>query len=209
MQLANVQNDPSFETTEVNDLIDQHMPAVYDFLVAAGPADYYASDYELSVVAGTIPYALPNDFLSLVNVFVHESDEWRRPLDPIQDRQRQAYRAPATACTVTLEYIATCPEFDEDTDTFDGVDGWDELISAKVARDILIKREGDVGAVMAIIAMAEKRIRSFSTSRKRGGAKLLPDVESDMGWPRGVQLDGFRLRAGNVEFYSNLWGPFV
>lgn len=208
-QLANVENDPSFGNTEANGLINLHMPAVYDFLVAAGPADYYASDYDLSVVAGTSTYALPDDFLSLVNVWVQETDEWRRPLDLIQDRQRQAYRAPLGACTLTLEYIPTCPTMDEDGDTFDGVDGWDELLSAKVARDLLLKREGDVSAVMAIIAMAEKRIRSFSTARKRGGPKYVVDVESDMGWPNSKQVDAYRLRAGNIEVYSSLWGPFA
>lgn len=209
MELANVQNDPSFDVTEVNDKIDLHMPAVYDFLVAAGPADYYAAETTISVSAGIIPYALSDDFLSLVNVWVQEGDEWRRPIDQIQDRQRQAYRAPVQSCTLIVEYIPACPVFDEDSDTFDGVDGWDELISAKVARDLLIKREGDVGSVMAIIAQAEKRIRSFSTQRKRGGPKMMVDVESDTCWPYSVQVDAYRLRGANIEVFSSLWGPFT
>ncbi len=208
-QLANVENDPSFTEAEGNGLITLHMPAVYDFLVAAGPPDYYAADTDVSVVAGQIPYALPDDFLSLVNVWVQETDEWRRPLDQVQDRQRQGYKPPAAAVIVTLEYIPTCPTFDEEEDTFDGVDGWDELISAKVARDIILKREGDVGAVMAIIQGAEKRIRSFAPQRQRGGGRMVVDVESDVAWPYSKQIDGYRLRAGNIEFYSSLWGPFA
>lgn len=206
-QLANIENDGSFTTTELDNLINLHVPAVYDMLVAAG--QYYAASTDVSVVASTIAYALPADFLSLENVFVQESSDYRRPLDPIPDRQRQHYRAPVAACTVTLEYLPAAPVFDDDVDTFDGVDGFDELVSARVARDILVKREGDVSAVMAIIAQTEKRIRSFSTQRHRGGPKMIVDVESDQGWPRSVQLDGFRLRAGNIEFYTSLWGPFV
>lgn len=206
-QLANVENDGSFTTTELDSLINLHVPAVHDLLVAAG--QYIAASTTVSVVANTIVYALPADFLSLENVWVHESDDYRRPLDPIQDRQRQHFRAPTQACTVTLEYCPAAPVFDDDVDTFDGVDGFDELVSARVARDILVKREGDVSAVMAIIAATEKRVRSVSTQRHRGGPKMIVDVESDHGWPRAVQLDGFRLRGGNIELYSSLWGPFV
>lgn len=205
-QLANIENDPNFATSELNALINLHTPAVHDMLVAAG--QYIAASTDFSVVAGTIAYALPADFLSMENVWVQESSDYRRPLDPIQDRQRQHYRSPTQACTVTMEYCTTAPEFDDDADTFDGVDGFDELVSARCARDILVKREGDVSAVMAIIQSTEKRIRSFVTQRHRGGPKMIVDVESDQGWPRSVQLDGFRLRAGNIEFYSSLWGPF-
>ena len=207
--LANIQNDPNFDDDEVNDLINLHMPAVYDILVAAGPADYYAAEDTVDVVAGQIQYQLPEDFLSLVNVFVHESDEWRRPIDIMRDRQRQSYRAPIQSCTITLEYIPTCPVMDEDSDTFDGVDGWEELVSARVARDLLTKREGDPGVVLATIAQAEKRIRSASTSRVRGGPKLVQDLESDLGWWHSVRVDVYRVRAGNIEFYSNIWWPFV
>jgi hypothetical protein len=209
MQLANVQNDPSFAASEVNDLINLHMPAVYDLLVSAGPPDYYAADHTFAVSAGIIPYGLPDDFLSAVNFWVLETDNWFRPLDTFQDRMRQTFQGPAMNCTVVMEYIPTCPVFDQDADTFDGVDGWEELISARVARDILVKREGDVSAVMSIMAAAEKRLRSTSTQRKRGGPKYLIDVEADMGWPYRIQLDAYRLRGSNVEFYSNLWGPFV
>lgn len=207
-QLANIENDPSFGTTEINDLIDLHMPAVYDILVAAGPADYYAATYAIAVSAGVIPYMLPSNFLSLVNVFVVETTDYQRPIDAMADRERQGYRAPAVACTVNMEYIPVCPLLTSDVSTFDGVDGWDELISARVARDILIKRDGDTSNVLAIMQHAERRIRTYSTQRKRGGPKLLVDVEADVCWPHNIQLDAFRLRGGNLELYSSLWGPY-
>ncbi len=202
-------SDPVFTSTKLNALINLHLPAVYDTLVAAGPADYYSSDATVSVTAGTIQYALPSDFLALVNVFVHEGDDYKRVIDAMPDRARQGFRAPQMAGTITVEYIPTCPVLDDDADTFDGVDGWDELVSAKVARDILVEREGDTSVVLGTIAMAEKRIRSYSTSRHRGGSNMLTDVESDICWPYSVQIDTFRLRASNIEFYTSIWGPYT
>lgn len=211
MKLANVENDPSFDVTGINALINLHFPVVYDLLVNAGPADYYAASADYAVSASTIVYPLPDDFMALVTggVLVQESSDYLRPIDPMQDRERQLYRAPVADCAVTMEYIPTCPVLDDDADTFDGVDGWDELVSALSARDILVQREGDTSVVMAIASMSEKRIRSFSGQRTKGGPTYTVDVELDIGWPRSVQLDAYRLRGGNIEFYTSLWGPYA
>ena len=211
MQLANVVNDPSFQPADVNELINLHWPAVYDQLIAAGPADYYTAETPITTTAGLSVYALPTDFFALTNVLVQESGSYLRPLDPMGgDRQRQHYQpCQVTGATVILEYIPTAPTFDDDADTFDGVDGWDELLSAKVARDIVIKRQGDVTPLMAIIAGTEKRIQSFAKGRQRMGPKLLPDVESDICWPYSVQIDAWRLRGDNIELFTALFGPYI
>jgi hypothetical protein len=206
-QLANVINDPSFPVTKGDDLINLHTPAVYDELVIAGPPDAYSAETQVSVTAGTTTYALPVDFLSLTNVLVHEGDDYKRPIDPIGDRQRQHYRSPQSSATITIEYIPSCPTFDNDADTFDGISGWEELISARVARDILVERQGDTSTVMAIIGASNARIRSSANQRQRVGPKYLPDVESDICWPYSVQIDAWRLRGDNIEFYTSLFGP--
>jgi hypothetical protein len=206
-QLANVVNDASFDDEDVNQLVRLYVPTVHDMLVAAGM--YIASETPVAVTAGTTVYGLPADFLSLECVWVLESSDYRRPLDPVPERQRQHYRSPITDASVILEYCSAAPLLEDDSDTFDAVDGFDELVSAKVARDLIAKREGDPSVVMSMIATSEQRIRSHSTQRHRGGPKMIVDLESDCGWPRSVQLDGFRLRGDNIEFYSSLWGPFV
>jgi hypothetical protein len=206
-QLANVENDPNVTAAEINELINLHLTSVYDLLVGAGPADYYAAETIITVVPGVIASGLPADFMQLVGVFAHETTDIRRPVDPMQERDRSSFKACSSAWSVTLEYIPACPTMTLDADTFDGVDGWDELISAKVARDILAKREGDVSVVMAIMAQTEARIRTRASPRDRGGPKYIMDVEcSSNDWPRSVRVDAYRLRAGNLELFESLCG---
>lgn len=206
-RLANVVNDPAFDQTYLLDLMNAHAPAVYDYLVAAAPSGYYAADANIDFTAGTIPYAIPNDFMSLVEVRVQETSEFQRPLDPMESRGRQHFRAPVVGGTIVMEYVPTCPSFTL-LSTFNGVDGWDELIAAKMARDILVGRQGDVSTVMNIIAMTERRILAASKQRDRAGPKYLTDYENDQTWPWSVQIDAYRLRGDYIEIYSALFSPF-
>jgi hypothetical protein len=135
-----------------------------------------------------------------------ENADWRRPLDPVRDRQRGGYRAPTVAATIELEYLPSCPLMTDDGDTFDGVDGWEELISAKIALYIMGKRKSDPSLPLSIIAETEKRIRTMSSNRDRWGGKHITDVETTFLWPRSVRVDAYRLRAGNIEVFESVYG---
>ncbi|HMY78469.1 MAG TPA: hypothetical protein PLT98_06945 [Thauera aminoaromatica] len=192
-------------TTEWDDLCNRHLTEVYDLLVASGPSDYYASDYALTTQSGVIPYALPSDFRSLVNVYVTDGGRYL-PLLPMRDMQRAGYEAPSGAYSVTLEYVPAPPTFTADGDTFDGVSGWEELISAMMARDALVKEESDPSAVMAIIDRLTARIRSASSYRSRGPKMCtnVLDASTDYpAWSNGAPLHSYRLRGGNIELFRS------
>jgi hypothetical protein len=205
-QLANVENDPNITDSEMNELVNLHLPSVYELCLLAGPSDYYAASASFNVTVGISAYALPADFRALTEVMLVENADWRRPLEPLRPRRRGGFKAPSATATVEIEYLPSCPVMALDSDTFDGVDGWDELISAKIARDIIAKRKSDPSLVLAIIAETEKRIRSLSTSRDKFGGKQITDVETDALWPRSVRIDAYRLRAGNIEFFESVYG---
>ena len=65
-QLANVEGDTNITDAELTDLVNRHLAEVYDILVAAGPADYYAASRDVTTSRGVIAYALDADFLALV-----------------------------------------------------------------------------------------------------------------------------------------------
>jgi hypothetical protein len=204
-QLSNVEDDPNITDAELNELVNLHMPDVYDILVSAGDQDYYAASYDISVAASTTTYALPADFMRLAHVLVHEGSR-KRPVDPMTARDIFDYQAPTGAATVTIEYVPSCPVFTSDADTFDGVDGWDELVSAKMALYVLGKRSGDPSLCMAIIQGTTKRIKSMASERNQGYPRKIIDVEGRAGIPRSTRVDAYRLRAGNIEFYESAYG---
>ena len=209
-QLSDTENDDSITDAELTALANRHYPEVYDLLIEAGPPEYFASTTTVSVTAGVIQYPLQSDFRALLGVYVHESGDERRPIMPMSEGARGRFKAPTLSATVTLEYIPAAGTLASNGDTVDGVSGWEELIVARMARDVMVKLEKDPSLVMANIAALEHRIKHRSKNRDRGQPRRVTDldevnVEPVWGWTGGSLLGAYRLRAGNIEIYEPLW----
>lgn len=210
-QLSDTENDVNISTAEWNALANRHIPKVYDMLVDAGPADYYAATTQITTSDGVIEYALPASFRNLVAVYMRESADERRPILAMREATRANYKAPTGSWTLDVEYIPTPPTLEDDGDTFDGVSGWDELIVALMARDVMAKRESDPSVVMSIIASEQARIVARSRKRDRGPRWVVDlDETTERPFPyyysNNSRIACYRLRADNLELYEPLWG---
>lgn len=211
-QLSDTENDPNVKDDELTSLANRHLTEVYDRLVDAGPADYYAATTTVTTSDGVIQYPLEVDFRNLVSVFVRESNDERRQLLPMPEHARGRYKAPTNTWTLDVEYIPVPEVLEDDGDTFDGVSGWEELIANLMARDVMVKRQDDPSIVLNNIARLDSRISSRSRQRDKGQAKYVSDLDEatvspfPYGWTGCSRLACYRLRAGNLEIYEALWG---
>lgn len=200
-QRADVENDTHVSTSEINDLINEAIPRVWDILVSCAPPDYYLTEYAFSTVAGTIPYALPADFYKVRRLVEDMGSGRRRPIESVNDSERGYYEAPAGVSTMILRYIPVAPTLGSDVATFDGVNGWEELIVLEAAIDVIAKQERDPSALMAKRAREEQRIRSMAY-RDAGSPQTIRRVGKDpfSRWERRVS--GYQLVGSNIELYS-------
>jgi len=159
-------------------------------------------------------YPLAVDFRNLVNVFVRETTDERRLLQPMPHAARGLHKAPTGIWTLDVEYIPVAPTLEDDGDTFDGVSGFEELIANLMARDVMTKRESDPSIVMSNIARLEARIVTRARSRDKGAPKRVTDLDDadrspyPWGWTTASRLSCYRLRADNLELYETLgWSP--
>jgi hypothetical protein len=216
-QLSDTENDPNITDDELTALANRHMSEVFDRLVDAGPADYYAATTQVTTSDGIIEYSLADDFRNLVGVYVRETSDVRRPLFPMTNGARGNFKAPTGEWTLDIEYIPIAPTLEADGDSFDGVSGFEELIVNLMARDVMKKREADPSVVLNDIARVEARIVSRARSRDKGQPKRITDIDeaSDrdsrypFGWAGSSQLACYRLRADNLELFESIgwWVP--
>lgn len=206
-QKANFENATTFITdAELTRLVNTHRTAIYDLLRQAAPPYYYTSSATLSVTPGSGLYALPADFLSLENVYVTSGGRNYEIL-PLRSGERSYWQAPSASSTVAVEYTPVPTDLAADGDTFDGVNGWDELIVAMCARDMLIKSRESVEQVQLEIQELTARIRTMS-HRDRGKPRYIRDSDSTDtrgrygANPSPSQLGAYRLRGSNIEFYE-------
>lgn len=204
-QRADVENDPHVSDPEVNDLVQEAVPRVWDILVGAAPPDYYSKEAAVTGVAGQIVYPLSDiaaDFYKLRRVWIDGGNGKRREVTIARDDVRDMMQPPAGGEAVIVRYIPCAPLFDDDDSTFDGINGWEELIVLEAAIDIVVKQERDPSALMAKRARDEERIRSMAT-RDVGSPQTIRRTAKGMrSWAVSTpSIDGYQLVGSNLELY--------
>lgn len=190
---------------EIQNWINSNLCEVYDLLVQAGPPDYYSKTEPFTTISGQLSYALPADFRSMTCLYGVLPDSRRVAIKEINDYERTRYITPQGAYDLEMEYVPVPPLLTAPNMTFDGVSGWEELIVAMTARDMLMKEESDVAAMMDRIERLKGRIRTAS-SQRGAGPRYITDVTlaNNYGYLTGnqIQISGCRIRADNIELYQ-------
>lgn len=192
------ETDPS--DTELNDAINEALTEVYDLLVLASPPDYYSTETSITVTT-SVTYALPSDFYKVRRVWEDKGSNRRTQLDLVPDDRRQNYVGPSGGQTVIMRYIPASTTLTSDASTFDGVDGWDELVVLVASIDVLNKKDIDPSPLMAKRDRIERRIREMAP-RDFGNAPTIAthaNLDPYAYWNQNIA--GYNIVGGNLELY--------
>jgi hypothetical protein len=196
----------------VNDLINLALTELYDLLISARGAEYYAATSALSLVSGTSIYTLPSSFYQMQSVVM----EWgTRNRESIEDLDRmdsrvdfdnygatwsqgsaKAYRIrggnielfPTPSTTGGLVYLYYVPAFQDllvDSDTFDGVNGWEKLVALRTAMEMRTIEEQPYSDIAGLYQLEKERIEAMKTEREAARPKRIGQVypEGCARWP--------------------------
>ena len=195
---------------ELTEFINSSAAELYDVLIGHYGQDYYLSNDTISLVAGTDTYALPIDFYQLVGLDVLYSGDSISIL-PFQWHERNRYYnldgsipnlkyriqgsnlkfmpMPKTAATVTVWYHPAITDLALDTDTFDGVNGWEEYIVIDASIKCRIKEEADTRELQSAKSEIMKRIENMASNRDSSEPMQFQTVERTTSianhWPQG------------------------
>jgi len=197
--------------SEINTYINQSYTELYDLLISSGGQEYYLNQAVIPTGGNIDTYDLPNDFYRLLGVDANINGNQAVTLRPFNFNERNLYRsvyaggwgvgynlryrihgglriqfipAPLNNINITLWYIPACPVLGE-TDTADGVDGFEELLVIDAAIKCLQKEESDVSVLMARKAEMVARIAAMSPYRDAAAAERVRDVNVELltAWP--------------------------
>lgn len=208
-RLADAEGDePRHPRVDVQRWVNKGLNELYDLLVKARGRDWFRSSATITLVPGTVDYALPADFLLLLTLR-NDGGGGLEPYNPAQDAELRdtgvqssgsplyyQLRAgfvtllptPGTG-TLTIDYLPTFTELATPDATFDGVSGWEDYASLYAARRIAIKDENlELAATFAgDMATLAARISSLATKRDAGSPGRIKDV-------RGQRAHAFARR---------------
>jgi hypothetical protein len=172
------QRDASFiQDSEALELLNEIYPELYDQLVSIDD-NYYSTSTSFTVSAGTTDYNLPSDFYKSIGLdFSTDTggNGSRVTLYPFDEAERNISFSTANSIpngTVFLTYVPVAPTFTSLSQTVDGINGWDRLLSLKLAID-----------------MQDAEERNSSRLQEKYDARLqqmMSSLERDIGMPSMV-----------------------
>lgn len=198
---SDLENNDFVTDTEIEDYINTDITELYDLLVDAYE-DYYISSTNIITDGVSSSYALPTDFYKLLGVDRLLNSGATVPLRKWNWRERNKraisgeyprYRingdnlvfkiVPTSGLTLTLYYIPACPTLTLSTSTFDGVNGWEEIIVLKGAIRLLLKQESDVGDLTLQLQQITERIKKMAEDRDAGENDRMVDIQFRRRYP--------------------------
>lgn len=181
----------------------------YDLLVAARGHEYYITESTIAVVAGTSRYNLPSDFYELLSLVLNWSstdNEEVADYSSVRDRPRyqngltwvrwgaKAFRlraavlellpVPNTTVTATLQYLPVMPDMVLGGTSFDGVNGWERLITLKAAIDMCTIANRDCSKLQDLFDRERDRVQGMADDRAAEHPAQIRDVYPEIGTGR-------------------------
>lgn len=207
-QLADIESDNHVSDSELTGIINNAIRSVYDILVNEAPDHYYSTTVNISpTVISTGIYPITTlmagaDFYKIENIYSSESGGFRM-LVPLQGSDLAAYRPADNQLNLRIVYVPHATTLVSDSDTFDGINGWEDLVVVNAAIRIKAKREESPGYLVAEKRELEERIRRMSP-RDLGHPRYVMrnKVGNLNGWPPSSVVDAYVIRGSNIEFYK-------
>lgn len=166
--------------------LNRNLRLVYAMLVKARGSGYYRSETTFSTVAGTQLYALPAAFMEALDVRLEPSSTDKFSLVEAQDSEvaglesatqswpsRYQLRAdniallptPSAIVSVRLVYVPAFVPLVADTDTFDGVCGFEEAAVWRTVAEMLSKDSADTAFALLRIQEWDRHIGDMAQKR--------------------------------------------
>jgi len=199
------------DAAEITRLANLALAEFYDLLVSARGHEHYETVSTVTATPGSPTITLPEDFYQLLALHAQWGDQ-REPIEPLpstKDVHRprlsgwgqqtpkyyrirgpvlELFPTPTAATVFDVRYIPVCPTLDDLGQEFDGVNGWDRLISLRVAMDIRALNDKSIGQISGLYERERDRIEELASQRDGGTATRIRDASPeapDNPWPYG------------------------
>jgi hypothetical protein len=178
--------------TEINGYINSAIQELYDKLVEATD-DYYVTSATITTDGINDTFDLPTDFYKL-NGVDYSLNGILQPMEKFvfEDRHKYIYntnlvryrlrsnkimfKPTPSAQTMTIWYTPVFAKLVNDTDEFDGINGWEDFVVCDATMKCLMKEESDVTMLLAEKKGIEDRIDAMKKARDQGRPDRVTDT---------------------------------
>lgn len=181
----------------------------WDKILSAGGGDYFVKKVTFNTVAGTKESAIATicpdgDFFKVHQILVDEGQGLIRPITRINPYEEQAYRAPVSVVPMVMYYVPCAPVWSTGSESFDGINGWEEHTIMTAAMFIASKRGDDHSYFQRRKAELEQRIitaasRSVGEPARVVRKRLSRQNDRYIAWNNSISC--WDIRGSNIELF--------
>lgn len=209
---ADMENSNFFTDAQITTELNVSLRWLYNLLVECYGADYYVSSTTDASASGTATYALPADFFKLLGLGVTQDGtryvalrrfaRSQRNTRPNQATYLRDYRyrlegsnyriipTPPTGLTFKIIYVPTFTDLSNDSDPFDGINGFEEWAVLDTAIKLLQAEESEWQYLATERDRIEQMIRADAEARDLNEQHQVVDLDEI---PLEEDFEGFFL----------------
>lgn len=225
------QHSEHLSEDEYNEAIASAVAETWDTILNSGLAEQHVkiapffsvpnqAEYLIESDDGETCLVTDGDFYKVHAIYVDEGGGHVRELPRINPAELLGFQPPQTAVQLLLYYIPAAPDFkDDDGDwddecTFDGINGWEELVINTAALAICQKKNDDFSQFYRRKKELEQRVHSMANTDWGQPSRVARrwnrrNHRSNPFLPHTLNVQGWGIRGGNIEIYSGSTGPWV
>ena len=200
---ADMENSRFISDAELNRYINASVQELYDLLISSRGENYYISSSTFTTSTGTDTYALPSGMLKLMGVDFVKDAYSAYTLKSFRWQERNRYRepyynndsinlmyqirgnnlvfmpVPSGSNQIKIWYIPAATLLTQNTDSFDGINGWEEYVVIDAAIKMRVKEESSIEELLLAKQEMKQRILQASSGRDSTEPARVVDSESN------------------------------
>ncbi len=209
-QCTDTENDGHVTDAELYRQLTMAVAETWDFILNHGLGGEYVKSATFSTVAGTQEYLLTtiaSDFYKVKTLYVNEGNGQYRPISRVNPNEEYGMKAPAGIFSMKLYYIPCAPTWTLGSESFDGINGWEEHVIQTAAIAVKKKKQDDVSQYRATKREIEERIKASANRNQDEAPRVVRRKRAQQTaalWaPYSPNVTNWDIRGLNLElFYS-------
>lgn len=152
---------------------------------------------------GTVGIA---DFWKVSTLYVADGSGYYRPLTRTNPVEHYGQRVPVAGVNLKLCYIPCAPTFVDGTESFDGINGWEEHTVQLASVSVKNKKEDSPGPFQARVRTLEERMATHNNRNMDEPPRVVRRAKSQR-WAQAIApyiggVATWDIRGGAIELYA-------
>lgn len=179
----------------------------------SGQTNYDVNGTVWALTSGGAYNTALTDFYKVKTLYCDDGNSLYRPISRVTPNEEYGQKAPAAVLTLKLCYIPCAPVWTIGSETFDGINGWEEWLVQYIAYAIKMKQQDDGGPHKGAQREVEEAIKVMANRNADEPPRVIRRRAS-RAWaartlPYTGGVGGWDLRANNIELYAPSFGLFL